>query len=491
MKRILLVFGTVSLIAGSTSGIAFAGGAQAASGPTFNKDVAPILHSNCAICHRPGEVAPMSLLSYKDARPWARAIKSKVVAREMPPWGADPQFGKFRNAPRITQAQIDTIVAWVDAGAPQGAGSPPAEPVFADHTNGFMGRPPDYVAQMPVEIDIPVSGELPNFDVYSRVPFAEDKFAAALELRPSNRAVTHHSSVRSQQLPPGTILGTGPAWPGGQVVTNAVAVPDRAQTDAAGRTRNTGPAARPADEFIGEGTFENLLELYVPGGGFQQFRPGIVKRIRHSDYLLWRLHYTPIGKAEKDRHSLGIWFENSPITHEVVTTSVNDVNIVEGKELFAEPGQRQVPRPTIPAFADNWRIEGVKAFPTAVTISGMWPHMHLRGKDMKYIVTYPDGREETILNVPKYQFEWQFQYEFIEPLRLPAGTVMRVVAHYDNSPKNRINPSPDQEVFWGEQSWEEMFFPFLELSIDKNVLTATQPQTERQQAPQPSGGGGR
>lgn len=467
MKRTLFILANGCLLAAGPSGVA------SAEAPTFNKDIAPILFANCVTCHRPGEVAPMSLMSYKDARPWARAIKTKVLTGEMPPWGADPQFSTFRNAPRITKANIETLAAWVDAGAPEGAGSPPPAPVFPEGTTGFMGRAPDYVIEMPVEIAIPANGGIPNFSVFSKAPFDEDKFLAAVELRPSTRAATHHSSVRSQPaMPAGTTIGTGPGWPGGPVLNNAVAVPaGTAQPPAAAvRAANRNP-----DAFDGNlNTFENVLLEYVPGGGFQRFRPGLVKRIRRDDYLRWNLHYTPTGRPEKDRHRLGVWFETGPIVHEVITSSVNDVNIAEGKELVAEAGRRGVQRPTIPAFADNWSLQSLKAFPSATTISGLWPHMHLRGKDMKYIVTYPDGREETILNVPKYQFEWQFQYEFAEPLKLPAGTVMRVLAHFDNSAKNRINPAPDQEVVWGEQSWEEMYFPFLEMYVDKDVVQQAQ-----------------
>jgi hypothetical protein len=446
--------------------------AQSAA-PTFNQDVAPILYQNCVTCHRPGEVAPMSLLSYRAARPWARAMKTKVLAGEMPPWGADPRYGKFRNAPKMTSTDVATLVAWVDAGAPEGTGTPPLAPVFPDGWNASMGRPPDFTIEMPLEWEIPAAGELPNFDVYSKVPFTEDKFIEAVELRPSNRAVTHHSSIRARPLAPGTTLGKAPAWPGGPV-TAVDAIPVKAETGERAGALPFSEAERAAGVNDGE---QNVLLIWVPGGGFQRFAPGTARRITPDDYFQWRLHYTVNGKPAKDRHALGLWFARGPVTHEVVSSSTMDVRIVEGKELVGEAGRR-TETPQIPAFADNWTIIGIRAFPNAVTLNSVWPHMHLRGKDMTYILTYPDGREETILSVPKYQFEWQFQYEFAEPLKIPAGTVMRVVSHYDNSTKNRMNPGPDKDVVWGEQSWEEMFNPFHDYSVDKDVLTISRPVTQ-------------
>jgi hypothetical protein len=410
--------------------------------PTFNRDVAPILYQNCVTCHRPGEIAPMSLLSYKDARPWARSIKNKVLAGEMPPWGADPRYSVFRNAPKMTSAHVATLVAWVDAGAPEGTGTPPPAPTFPEGWNASMGRPPDFTIEMPLEWEVPASGELPNFDIYSKVPFTEDKFIEAIELRPSNRRVTHHSSIRARPLPRGTKLGKAPPWSGGPVPAVEV-VPVKDETG----ERALGLPFSDTGRTFNDGE-QNVLLIWVPGGGFQRFRPGAVRRITPDDYFQWRLHYTVTGRPEKDRHTLGLWFARGPVTHEVISSSTMDVRVVEGKELVGEAGKRPE-TPNIPALAENWTIMGIKAFPSDVTLNSVWPHMHLRGKDMTYTLTYPDGREETILRVPKYQFEWQFQYEFEEPLKIPAGTVMRVVSHYDNSRKNRMNPGPDKEVIWG------------------------------------------
>src|SRR5262245_22107245 len=209
MKRLVAIaaLGLVVVVA-TTSRVSTEQAGHRAS-PTFTKDIAPIVYKHCAQCHRPGEVAPMSLLSYEDVRPWARAIKSKVASREMPPWGADPDQGlKMRNDPSLSKAQIDTIAAWVDAGAPRGndADLPPA-PRFAE--GWTVGREPDLVLEMPVEFDIPAEGELGVQMFYSKIPFEEDRFAEVLELRPGNRGVVHHAGLFVVDLPEGANLVNG------------------------------------------------------------------------------------------------------------------------------------------------------------------------------------------------------------------------------------------------------------------------------------------
>ena len=192
--------------------LCFAVAATAQTVPTFTKDVAPILFANCATCHRPGEIAPMSLLSYQDARPWSKAIQDKVSRREMPPWSADPRFGHFRNDRSLSQEQIDTIVAWVDGGSPRGndADLPPL-PTFA---TGWKQGTPDHIIEMPVEFELPAEGEIPMLTFYQPVPFKEDVFAQALEMRPSNPAVVHHANVVMERvsLPAGASIVNGRAF---------------------------------------------------------------------------------------------------------------------------------------------------------------------------------------------------------------------------------------------------------------------------------------
>ena len=470
--------------------VAAAQGGKTAAPPTFNKEVAPILFANCVACHRPGEVAPMSLLTYQDARPWAKGIKAKVLAHEMPPWFADPRYGSFQNKRGLTQAQIDTLVAWADAGAPQGTGTAPVAPQIADTAAGtlagFMTRPPDAVIDDPAEIDIPATGVLPFLNLWQKAPFTEDKYIEAVELRPSNRAVTHHSNVDIESsLPIGAHhIGLGPAWVGGQVV-NAIPVREdgsplacsvlaNRSTSSAAVGGNDPECVRAAAEEAAANTeetfnFGNRLLFYAPGTQTLRFSPGLVKVIKRDDYMMWDIHYNATGRPEKDRHQVRLWFSKDTPTHVVRSGTANEVNLYEGLELVGQGVQR----PSIPAFAENYRVSSLRAIKYDTTLNSVWPHMHLRGKNMTYSVTYPDGREEVLLSVPKYTFEWQIAYVFNQPIKLPAGSMLRVTAHFDNSANNKFNPAPDQELPWGSQSWHEMYFPYFDLTIDKDVLPAS------------------
>ena len=474
MRSLLTIVGLAGLVI-----VAMATGARATEAegvPTFNTDVAPIIFDNCASCHREGQVAPMSLTSYQQARPWARAIKSKVLAREMPPWFADPRFGRFRNSRSLSQEEIDTIVAWADGGAPQGTGLAPEPPFFPEEWS-HPERAPDAIVEMPVELDIPRDGEVPYLSIWVENLFEEDKFVEAIQMRPGNKAVVHHAGGYNRALPPGTRLGEKRAFEGGGLIPFPVPI-DEGETEDAKRDREARSVFRPRRT--------DLLQIYVPGGGFQMFRPGVSKRIHKDRYFVFQMHYAVTGKPESDRTALGFWFQKEPTHHEVVTQYLIDTHIVENQERTAETdtdkvqgavsttasigeerNRRPPAIPVIPPQVADWKITGINAVTDDMTLYGLWPHMHLRGKDMTYIVTFPDGTEEIILNVPNYDFNWQVKYEFEEPMPIPAGSTIKVVAHYDNSLGNRYNPAPDKEVYWGQQSWDEMFQPFMEYSIDK------------------------
>ena len=477
MKRVIpIVLGTLAVLATvQASGPA---AAPAGSVPTFAKDVAPIVFNNCASCHRQGEVAPMTFTSYEEVRPWAKVIREKVRTREMPPWGADPAHSlKMRNDRSLSQAQIDTIVAWVDGGAPKGNDTDmPKLPEFAD--GWTFGREPDYILEMPVEATIPAEGELGVQMYYSPVPWSEDKFAETLEIRPGNRAVLHHAGVFVVDLPEGAKVVDGRLIaPGGKAAT------DRGE-GLAGRAETTAlPGA-------------NKLLSWVPGRGVDSHRADIGKRIPAGKYINWQLHYNPIGKIEKDRTRLGIWFNKVPVTHELLIRQAGDplattkgglsLYRAEGKEVeySADEGstRRRNKTPNIPPYAEDWALTGITPVTEDITLYAMSPHMHLRGKSLRWVIVYPDGREQTILDVPRFDFNWQIQYELEEPLHLPAGSKITGIGVYDNSPKNRWNPAPHLPVYWSEQSWDEMYQPFTEYSVDSQVvseLTVTkQPQKQ-------------
>ncbi|MCC7179891.1 MAG: cytochrome c [Acidobacteria bacterium] len=441
-------------------------GAPAAHGPTFNKDVAPIMFSKCATCHREGEVAPMSLLTYEQVRPWARAIKSKVISREMPPWGADPRESlPMRNDMSLSEAQIATLVAWVDAGAPRG--NPADLPPVPTFTTGWTyGSEPDAILEMPVEFEIPAEGELGVQMFYSKVPWNEDRFAEVVELRPGNAKVVHHAGIFFVDIPEGTTLVNGRiVGPDGKIIG------DR------------GSAGLPSTDSGLPGS--SKLLSWVPGRGLDRHRPNVGKRIPAGKYINWQLHYNPTGKVEKDRSRLGIWFNKVPVTHEVLIRQAGDplattkgglsLYRAEGEEVEykADPSSTRRSRttPNIPPYAENWSLTGITPVTEDITLYAMSPHMHLRGKSLKWVVTYPDGRDQTILSVPRFDFNWQFNYELAEPLKIPAGSKITGIGFYDNSPKNKWNPAPHLEVYWSEQSWDEMYQPFTEYSVDSQDLT--------------------
>ena len=423
-----------------------------ASMPTFNKEVAPILFASCVSCHRPGEIAPMSLLTYEEARPWAVAIKTRVFAREMPPWPPDPQFGKFRKAHTLTDAQINTLVAWVDAGAPQGTGSPPRPPRLIEGWSSEMGRPPDQVIESPIDFDLPADGVIPEFKVLSKATYGRERFLEAIELRPVNRAVVHHASVFRTKLPPEFVVGRGELWPGGPVLEGVPVMRNGARAPSA-------PVAA-----------VQPLIFYVPAGGFIRFPRGVAKRIQTDDFLQWTFHLVTTGKVEPARARIGLWFSRSDPEREVITWKVSETVTVDGREVLIDGLGPHLPN--IPPNDPDYEVTGLMRVTEPITLYALWPHMHYRGKDMTFILVDRNGREQTLLSVPRYSFGWQFTYELASPMRIPAGSTIKAIAHYDNSARNRENPDPTQEVIWGPQAINEMFDPFVEITYDRRVLQA-------------------
>ena len=445
-----------------------------AASPTFAKDVAAIIYNKCANCHRPGEVAPMPLTSYAEVRPWSKAIREEVIKRSMPPWFADPHSStlKFGNDRRLSQKEIDTIVAWVDAGSPKGADKDlPPMPKYAQ---GWTFGEPDLVIEMPVDFEVPAEGELPMQNFYVPVPFNEERWVEAVELRPGNPAVVHHSIANVVRLPEGTKVVNGKAVKEGQTAQlNGQSARDTGGLSEGGSRE----VVLSQDNFTRAGAFK--LVGQAPGKGFERHYTGTAKRILPGMYVQFNMHYQPSGRAEKDRSRLGLWFAKKPVTHEVLTKGVIDTIFIGGKELSETRvvnGKEVKVRgriPNIPPNVDNWEIGGEVTIKEAITLYAFAPHMHLRGKDIKYTLVWPDGRQQVLLDVPKFDFNWQLHYELAEPLKIPAGSKIIAVAHYDNSIKNRYNPAPQKEVFWSEQSWDEMFIPWFEYTVDSKDLTKT------------------
>lgn len=453
--------------------------AAAAETPTYNEHVGQILLDNCASCHRPNQVAPMALLSYRDARPWARAIKAKVVAREMPPWFADPRFGEFSNDISLSDDEIATIAAWVDGGAPEGGGPAPEPPDFSaagwSHPDGLE---PDYVIEFPIAWRVDAEGETPNFNLYTPLPFDDVMQVSATQVRPGNYAATHHITTGLVNMPPGMKLGRGPAWPGGPLVDYVPVEDPDADPEAVAAERKALRENRPepgTPDAEERARARSGFGPYIPGVGAAVVREGQAREVRGDlfDYIIWNLHYQATGQAEVARPSIGAWFAKDPGAKYRRTLSLREYTS-ENEQLVAPPpltpeqrraaarerqaGQGLNPLlAPIPPHDPNWTVTGIGAFRNDALLQSLFLHMHVRGRDVTYVLTYPDGREEILLRVPNYSFDWQFEYELVEPIPVPAGSTVKAIARYDNSRANRLNPAPHKEVYWSEQSWDDMF----------------------------------
>ena len=370
---------------------------------TFARDVAPILNTRCVACHRPGEVAPMSLLSYEEARPYARSIRQKVVARQMPPWFADPNYGSFANDSRLTAKEIDTISKWVDGGALKGDERDLPEP--PKFTVGWQLGEPDMIVELP-EVKIPATGPdyFPTPSISLNLP--EDRWIRAVEIRPGNREVTHHTAIFSTSAGAALIGGSG---------------------------------------------FFDILAVWAVGTPPVVYPEGMGRWVRKGQVLRTNLHYHPNGKPQVDRTRIGLYFGKGELKKEVAAALAGTLNF------------------QIPPQDPNYLMRAAYVVEEDIDVVSLFPHMHLRGKDMKMTASYPGGREETILNVPEYNFDWQNFYYPKTPIRLPQGTRIDLIAHYDNSSSNPRNPDPTKTVTFGEASTAEMMFGMFEFTAVNGV----------------------
>jgi len=381
--------------------------------PTYTKDVAPIFFQNCTQCHRPGEIAPMSLLTYEDARPWARAIRNAVLTGVMPPWHADPAYGEFANARGLTDTEKTTIVRWVTAGAQEGDPADlPAPPTYAD---GWQIGEPDLVLEME-PYAVPAEGTIQYEWMYIPTNFTEPKYVKAIEIRPGNRKLVHH------------------------VLAYYRAKPDRQRKPILGLDPESEPSPRTSGlrPRRTDSTPSRLIATYAPGTLPQILPAGAAMRLEPGGEIELQLHYSTNGTAGTDRTRVGFVFskEKTP------------VEIQAGRFLN---GKFQ-----IPARTGDVRVDAHVDFQQDAKVWGIFPHSHLRGKRWEYRLVTPDGTERVILAVPRYDFNWQTYYMFREPLNAPKGSRILSRAWYDNSASNRFNPNPDIDVYWGDQTWEEM-----------------------------------
>jgi hypothetical protein len=431
--RVFFLGGIVALSAAvaASNGQAPSGDA-ASTTPTFTRDVAPILYKNCVGCHRAGEIAPMSLITYAEVRPWARGIRQAVTQGVMPPWHADAADGTFENERKLTAAEKDVIARWAAAGAPQGDPRDlPAVPQLAD---GWRIGKPDAVFEMQEEYAVPATGTIEYEYFYIPTNFTEAKWLQAIEVRAGNRSLVHHVLVFYQAPPDGPRLA-----PALKFNPDHMKLPKRT------------PGNRPPRK---SDMPSRLIASYAPGTDPQVFRPGTALRLAPGGVLELQMHYTANGKPGTDRTKVGMIFSPEPPQHEI------------------RAGQFLNATLTIPAGAPNHEVDTEVGFLQDVTLWGLFPHTHVRGKRWEYKLELPDGTVKPLLSVPKYDFNWQTYYMFKEPLTIPKGARIISSAWYDNSDKNPSNPDPKLDVKWGDQTWEEMQYTGLLYTI-KNPQTVT------------------
>lgn len=425
--------------------------------PNFTKDVAPILYKNCVSCHRPGEIAPMSLLDYQSARPWAKAIRAAVLTRKMPPWFADPRYGEFANDARLSEQEIDTIKAWVDGGSAEGDPADlPARPTFA--VGWSLGRP-DVVIDIGQNFTVPAGRDVYQ-DFVVPTNFTEGKWIRAAQVLPGNRKLVHHVHV--------LVLTESGGPPRERAAKNNTGVLGRFAEVENGlsRVRDDAPVVNDActggqDLPTMAGFEEGSLATLLPGKGpdvFDVFGDGsTAKYIPPGAELRFQIHYAKVGQPDTDRTSVGLYL--APKAPEKPLKRVDLRN-----RFFL-----------IPAGAANHEVKRCYDVEQDKLLVAITPHMHYRGKDATYELVHADGRREILLAVPRYSFDWQLQYRFKTPVLMEKGSRMVVTFHYDNSANNPANPDPLKAIRWGDRSEDEMMVTWTETLDGSSLSTSPKP----------------
>jgi mono/diheme cytochrome c family protein len=420
--RLAVLSGAVGLIL-SSAGAAHAQGAAAPV--TFSKDIAPIFQAKCQECHQPNSIAPMSLISYQEARPWARAIKDRVARRQMPPWHIDPSVGvtRFKNDMSLTDAQIDAIVRWVDAGAPQGDPKdlPKPKPLVTDNEwqgvrDGF-GQP-DLVVRSS-EYKMPPVGQDVWYRPMQDLPITEPRWVKMVEIRPTNmkaRKVVHHSIAY-------LVLNDDP---------EAV---------------NTGTSNGPSTPSSREDLLNRRPQLmeWAIGKGYDLFREGTGKLVVPGEKISWDQHLHAVGEEINAGSELALWFY--PKGQEPKKRSY----------LIGFTGLRQREFLDIPPNSIAY-TEGFTALKENTMITNFQPHFHLRGKAMKVEAILPDGSRQIVSYVGNFNFNWMTNYIYEDDASpsFAKGTLIQVSAWYDNTTANKDNPDPEQWVGYGDRTVDEM-----------------------------------
>ena len=403
---------------------------------TFSEHVAPIVFANCTTCHRPGEAAPFSLMSYRDARPLAKAIASATASKVMPPWKAGPSDFAFENARRLTDEQIAIIQRWVADGAPEG--DPAKTPALPRFTEGWQLGAPDLAVSMSEAFEVPAKGP----DVYRNfvVPLNLDRdtWVRAIDFRPSARSVVHHSlffldatgAAREQDA-----LDAVPGFPGG-MGGGRVAGQGRGLAAILGN----GDATAQADGVARAAG----LGGWALGGRALKLPSGLAFFVPKGSDLILSTHFHPSGKVEREKSSVGLYFASGPPTQAFTSIQLPPVfGVFEGVD--------------IPAGQERYTISDSFVIPIDVRAFAVGAHAHYLAKEFTMKATLPDGAVKTLLAIGDWDFSWQERYRFKEFVALPKGTRLDVSVSYDNSAANKRNPSrPPVRVYWGEESTDEM-----------------------------------
>lgn len=391
--------------------------------PTFYEDALPVLQARCQVCHRPGQSA-FPLISYRQTRPWAKAIREAVLTRKMPPWFADPAHGSFRNDRSLSRHEIDTLVKWIDAGAIEGetVANTPA-PRFASDWN--IGQP-DLVLEMPTAFEVPASGDVPYQWVVMPLALPNDTWIRAIEARPGDRGVVHHMAV-FYRLP-------GSRWltdvPSGIPVSKGVGGPESGAAD--GAIGGYSPGMPPTDLADGRG-------ILLPAG---------------ADLVL-QMHYTPNGRATQDRSKVAMVFAKTPVKERFYFLNIANTTF------------------TLPPGQESIRVTAARTLNTDIRLLDLTPHMHLRGKAFQFRLVHPDNTTETLLSVPRYLFNWQLTYQLREERTIPRGTRIEVEGLFDNSRNNPLNPDPTATVRVGDQTSDEMMVGMMGVAIGPTLDPST------------------
>jgi Copper type II ascorbate-dependent monooxygenase, C-terminal domain len=371
-------------------------------------------------------MGPMPLETYKEARHLASAIRQTTQDKKMPPWFADPRYGRFSNDPSLTANQMAIISEWAEAKAPEGDRRDAPPPIH--RTQGWNIEKPDVVLEMPHAKTIPAGGDVPYQYIIIPTNFKEDRWVRMSEIRPGNRMVVHHA-VAYIRDPKSSWLRGAP-----------LGVPFSA-----------GDLSTEAQRKNAMWTTSDILLVYAPGSLPDQWPEGFAKLVPAGSDIVLQMHYTTHGHVTEDRTSIGLVFAKGAPTKRVLTLQLTNDRFL------------------IPPGDPDHRVEVHGTLPNDALLLSFFPHMHLRGKSFKYNILEADGRVQTLLRIPHYDFYWQLSYRLAQWIELKAGTTLQAVATFDNSKNNPHNPDPDSAVTWGEQTWAEMMVGFFDVAVDPSV----------------------